>query len=787
VALDPFNAITPILILAIAAGHAVQILKRYYEEYGALISEGQVSRAEANRQAVIQSMTRIGPVMLAAGLIGAASFMSLLVFDIQSIRTFGVFTGLGILSALVIEMTFIPALRASLPAPSDKHILREKADTFWDRIVDGFASLMVPGRRGWMFLGAGVFTAVMLVAAFRVEIRNSTRDYISRTNPIRLDDTKLNDRMAGTNALFVLVEGKQDDAIKDPAVLRAMEETQRFLEQDPQIGKTLSIADFIKRINKAMHAENPRFDAIPDDRNLISQYLLLYSISGEPGDFDSSVDYGYRNAVIQAFMKSDDTVFVDQVVSRVQSFVAQHFPSSVTVTVGGGATNGTALNEVMVHGKIRNIIQIAAVVFLVSALLFRSVPSGLLVLVPLVMTVLTTFGVMGLTGIPLNTATALVSALAVGIGADYAIYFTYRLREELRLAHGEAEAIHKTFRSAGKATLFVATAVAGGYLLLITSIGFNLHVWLGILVSLAMVVSAVSALTLYPGLLLILRPKFVFEAGRNVVDKIPRRAVGVGVGAALLVLAGHSALAADLTPVQIMERNYMVSRFNDTVSDSRFRLINESGQERVRDTFGRSKLLPNGIDNMRMTRFTSPPDVKGTVSLLVEHSGKDDDIWIYLPALKKVRRLVSSNKKDSFVGTDFSYGDVIGHKVADWKHSLLKEEAVDGQPCFVIESTPASPQILSDSGYSKRVEWIRKDNFVSIKGEFYDENGQLLKVFSSSDVRLLDPVKQRWQPLHLEIKNVQTGHRTIIEFTNLKVNQGVAPDYFTTRYMEREG
>ncbi|MCX7270261.1 MAG: outer membrane lipoprotein-sorting protein, partial [Burkholderiales bacterium] len=105
-----------------------------------------------------------------------------------------------------------------------------------------------------------------------------------------------------------------------------------------------------------------------------------------------------------------------------------------------------------------------------------------------------------------------------------------------------------------------------------------------------------------------------------------------------------------LTAVEIMEKNFIVGKYPDSTSESTMTLTNKSGQQRVRKTFGTSKLDANGIDNKRMTRFLEPADVKGTVSLLVEHSDKDDDIWIYLPSLKKVRRLISSNKKDSFVG-----------------------------------------------------------------------------------------------------------------------------------------
>ena len=161
-----------------------------------------------------------------------------------------------------------------------------------------------------------------------------------------------------------------------------------------------------------------------------------------------------------------------------------------------------------------------------------------------------------------------------------------------------------------------------------------------------------------------------------------------------------------------MQKSLVVNKVVDSISDATFTLVNKSGQERVRKTFGTTKLQANGVDNMRMTRFMSPADVKGTVSLLIEHSSADDDIWIYLPALKKVRRLVSSNKKDSFVGTDFSYGDVIGHKVGEWNHKLLARRAGRRCDCYVIEATPKSNEVRTTAaipsawaGYARTTSW----------------------------------------------------------------------------------
>ncbi|MCE2870788.1 MAG: outer membrane lipoprotein-sorting protein [Oxalobacteraceae bacterium] len=259
-----------------------------------------------------------------------------------------------------------------------------------------------------------------------------------------------------------------------------------------------------------------------------------------------------------------------------------------------------------------------------------------------------------------------------------------------------------------------------------------------------------------------------------------------GLRAGLIAALTLPAAAWALTAVEIMDKNFVVGKYADSTSDTTMTLTNKSGQQRVRKTFGTSKLDANGIDNKRMTRFLEPTDVKGTVSLLVEHSDKDDDIWIYLPSVKKVRRLISSNKKDSFVGTDFSYGDVIGHKVKEWNHTLVKEEDIDGKTCYVIESTPKDATVKTNTGYSKRVGWIQKDNFVTVKAIAYDEAGELLKEAKYSHWKEVDTVKHKWQAGILEAKNLQTGHSTVITIDQFKVNNGVKDDFFTTRYMEQQ-
>lgn len=509
--MDVFNSATPILILAVATGHAVQLLKRYYEEYFRLRETTDLSLKAANNQAVIASLIRVGPVMIAAGVVASLGFFSLVVFKISTVRTFGIFTGIGVLAALILEMTFIPALRSILAPPSDAERKRGQNRRIWDKATGAIADWVTGPNRRRVYAGVLLFVIIVMIGINRVTVDNSTKSYFSPDLIFVKDDKALNGNLGGTNTLYLLIEGASDDAIKNPKTLQAMAELQRFLEQQPDVGKTVSLADFIKRMNQAMHGDDPAYFKIPDSQELISQYLLLYSMSGEPGDFDSYVDYGYRSANLTVFLKTDSSAYVEKLVEKIHAFTALHFDRDVHIGIGGSVPQGAALNEVMVYGKILNILQIAAVVFIISSLIFRSVVAGMLVLLPLLIAVLTNFGLMGWSGIPLNISTSLISAMAVGIGADYAIYLIYRLREELMMGTDEITAARNVIATAGQAILFVAIAVTAGYGVLLLSFGFNIHKWLAILIAEAMIISSLSALLLIPALILTFRPNFIFR------------------------------------------------------------------------------------------------------------------------------------------------------------------------------------------------------------------------------------------------------------------------------------
>jgi predicted RND superfamily exporter protein/outer membrane lipoprotein-sorting protein len=781
--LDIFNSPTPILILAIAAGHAVQLLKRYYEEYRLLRqADGSMSPLEASHEAIVRSLVGVGPVMLIAGGIAALGFFSLLAFKIETIRSFGLFTGVGILSAVVLEMTFIPAVRSLLRPPKFEPDLSHGG--IWETLTTWASAQVIPAHRRKVTVGVlALFAMLCLLGMSQVFVDNSSRSLFSRAIDIQKDDAFLNRQLGGTNSLYVMVEGPGPDAIKSPQLLKAMESLQRIAERHAYVGKTVSIVDYLKRMNLAMHADEPSQNVLPSTKELVSQYLLLYSLSGDPEDFNSLVDYQYQAAKITVLLKTDKNADIKALLNELGTASKELFGPTVKVRFGGDVTQNVALTETMVEGKILNILQIGGTIFVISALVFRSLLAGVIVLLPLIMTVLAIFGSMGALGIPLNIPNALISAMAVGIGADYAIYLLYRMRElASRGEHLEA-VVHHTLKTAGKATLFVATAVAGGYGVLSLSFDYNVHKWLSMFIVLAMIVSAWTSLTLVPSLVMYLQPAFIFKRSAKAASwHFPVLLTLIAV----MVFAGARLAHAEttVTPLDIMRRNEAVNKTKLSTASATFTLTEKSGAQRVRKTTGYTRLQINAKDNMRLVRFTAPADIRGTSTLLIEHMDGDDDMWVFLPALGKVRRLSVANKKDSFFGTDLSYGDVIGYRPDEWKHTLLREESFDGAPCYVVESVPLTEATRNNTGYGKRLSWIRKDNLVALKIDIWDGSNIPLKRILSKDVRSFGDGKD-WQAMLTNIENLQTGHQTAVQYDSFRTDQSLSEHQFSAAELDK--
>lgn len=501
VPMDTWNSMTPILILAVAAGHAVQILKRYYEEY---------DRFRDNNLAIIESTVKVGIVMIMAGLIASAGFASLVAFGIRTVQVFGLFSAVGILCALIIEMTFIPACRAILPPPKIKEY-RHHRGRFLEKNIEKLFTIVSKRPMVVVLLWISIVLIIFL-GIINMRIDNTFVDMFPKESAYRSDYYKLaNKKFAGSNTMNILVEGKPD-TIKEPKTLQTIAELQDFLEKIPGVGKTQSIADVVRKINQAMNENDPSYYRIPESKKLIAQYLLLYSMSGDPQDIEALVNSDYSKTVIRTFTRWENASFAAQLIKDVKDFLSKknNLYSSIHYHVAGGSLAiALALNETIIKEKVINIIQILIIIFIIVSLIMRSFLAGIFVLIPSSLSVLINLGIMGLVSIPLSLSTATSSALTISIGADYAIYFIMRLREEINESQILTNALWKSMLTTGKAIFFVSSAIAAGYFTLVfADLVFFQH--LGGIIAISMLVSSFAAITILPSLILISKPRFIF-------------------------------------------------------------------------------------------------------------------------------------------------------------------------------------------------------------------------------------------------------------------------------------
>lgn len=501
------RSLTPILIVATAAGHSVQILRRFYEALD--YATGMDVPEPAQKIAVIEATSKIAPVVLSAGFVAAASFASLVTFKLPTFQTFGLMTAFGILSALTLEMTLIPALRSLIPPPSGKEMETVLAPDFSDRFLTHIGHWALGPMRKKVI--AGGLLAMLIPLAFSTQIphANSLRNLFFERTALRKDDAILNEKFGGTSTLNILVHTEEPGGLKEPEVMRAINGLQSKLKENPLVGRTESYVDYVKGMRRSFYGGDLAEAQVPETREEAAQFLFLYSVSGNPDDFKRVADVSFQNAVIMTFLKSDATALAEELITQINTYQSEHFPTGVSIRVAGSVPVTLALNEVIIRGKLLNIAQMISICFLMASLVFRSWIAGCFVLIPLFIAVSWNFGILGLTGMPLGISTAAASAIAVGIGADYAIYILYRLRDELSVNRHLNRVIQLTLATAGRAIFLVAAAFAVGTAL-VAFPGYYLH-FEGILMPLAMITSALSAVILLPSLVMAIRPKFMFK------------------------------------------------------------------------------------------------------------------------------------------------------------------------------------------------------------------------------------------------------------------------------------
>ncbi len=502
----------PVILLAVGCADTIHILSKYYDE--AIRHPGK-----KKNEVVYNTMEELTPPVIMTSVTTMAGFLSLLSSELMPMRFFGIFVALGIFYALLLSLTFLPAMLSILPlkVSARKRKMFEEHGSF-SRIdfagkLLGFMARIINTRPLLMFIPALLFLVLGTIGVMNLNVSASLTKQFKEDNVIRLADEKLNKHFGGTNILNVVIEGTEDGIIKEPEILKGMDEMQAFMETDPNVGASLSIAEYLKRMNRVLNENRKEMYRVPETRDLSAQYLFLYSMSGDPADFDSVVDYNYRKANMRFQIRTDESAIVKDIIAKSEEGIGKYLRTDkAEVKISGTVTILDVFIDLIISGQIWSIIISILLIFLLTSGEFRSLAGGLFCIIPISVSAFFNFGFMGFLGIPLDVSTALTASMAIGIGVDYAIHTVSKYRLEARKGLHPHEVTTNTLLTAGRAIWFNALVVALGFLVLLTA-DLVPQQKLGMMVSLTMMTCFGGAAMFIPTLLNRFKPKFIY--GRN--------------------------------------------------------------------------------------------------------------------------------------------------------------------------------------------------------------------------------------------------------------------------------
>lgn len=495
----PFTGILiPVMLIAIANDYGIHIIAHYYE-YSRL--EPEKSRLEIIRKTIRDLQT---PILL-AGLTTMVGFLSLLGHVLPRAQEMGLLVSFGILVAFFMSMILIPAALTISPRPT---------------YLQGHASLQQINRflHGWgrFFLRFNVQTIwilviILLIAAWGiqyVQVDANPIHYYHENAPIRSDNDKINSTFGGSTQISVLVEGN----MTDPQTLRNVEQLENHLAKNNLVAQTGSIVDIIKRMHRAFNGSDTDYEIIPDDPELIAQYLFLYTLTANAADLYPFVDHieQPQHAQILVRLKKIKTMQIADLMEDTNDYIRANFYDQGAMNLTGPATLLGVLSRMIIRGQVISLLVSILIIFIVIAIVFRSLAAGILSVIPLGSAITILFGYMGIANIELTISTAMLSSILVGVGVDYTVHFLWHLRDHIRAGNDLEEAIFLTLKISGKGIVYNALSVIAGFSVLLLSVFLPVNMFGGLII-LSITVCLVGALSILPAIISIFRPKFFFR------------------------------------------------------------------------------------------------------------------------------------------------------------------------------------------------------------------------------------------------------------------------------------
>ncbi|MBT3299723.1 MAG: RND family transporter [Candidatus Marinimicrobia bacterium] len=496
----PFiGGLIPVMLIAIANDYGIHIISHYYE-YSRM-------EPEKSRGAILRKTIRkLGKPIFIAGLTTIVSFLGLATHMLPRVREMGFFISFGILISFLLSMFLIPAVLVLLNRPA--FVMRESNHQNINKALVSLGDFFVKFRSS-LLVGMTIVVLVLGWGIRDLKVDTNPDYYFPKEGRIRIHNTAIADAFGGSTQMSIMLEGD----IFNPETLHDIEFlTNHIKGTHDLVTKTHSIVDVIKNLHFDFNGGDSAFYAIPEERDLIVQYMFLFSLTGNTDEFDFILDDWEEPEFTQLFVRLQQvqTIKIAEIVEDTEQFIRANFYDKHGMQLTGPAAFLGVLTRMIVKGQIISLFVSAFIIFLMMSLVFRSFVGGFLSVLPMAISVLLVFGVMGHLGIVLNMTTSLLTSILVGVGVDYTVHFLWHLRDHIRSGMDLSESIRNTFRISGKGIAFNAASVVVGFSALLFSEFLPVAVF-GILVMASIVFCLFGALALLPALVSLINPKFLYE------------------------------------------------------------------------------------------------------------------------------------------------------------------------------------------------------------------------------------------------------------------------------------
>lgn len=479
------STMMPVMLIAIGVAYGI-----YFYNH---LNQYRLSRSSStDSEAVVHAVKVLWKPLSMAAFTTIIGFISLVTSQVYPIKYFGLFTAFGIFVAWMLALVFLPA--SVLIFGSRKRKIRIHEDKSTYTLLNTITDRLL-ARKKISYAVVGIVVALSLWGIQKVWINSSFLDKFETDSEIVQTDQFVNSKFGGTSTLNVIIESNETDAFKQPANLIVVDEMQAATENLLKVGNSFSLTDYIRRMNKVMNSDQDAFYTIPESSDLIAQYLLLYEMSGDPENLVKVVNYDYNKLNVTFQLKGDDSKTINEAIAVIESFNDKLKANGLSMKYAGSGYKSLVFSDLILEGQLWSIALSLGMVFLLLSLMFKSVKTGIIGSIPIIITALISFGVMGLADIALSTTTALLTSIAIGIGVDYAIHFLQTYQVYYAKTNSRHEAIHATMRHTGTAILSNAVVVIAGFLVMLFSV-FPPNRMLGLLVSLNMFTSLVGTLSI---------------------------------------------------------------------------------------------------------------------------------------------------------------------------------------------------------------------------------------------------------------------------------------------------